>query len=459
MFVGQDTVWKLRKAVALPFLDFSTAAERRRTALREVELTAPHAPGLYRDVVPVRRGPQGLALGGAGEAIDWVVRMARVPGADFLDVIASRGGLTPALLDQLGDTVAACHAKLAPVHRNHAQALRKVASGNRVAALTAGLPAAAVETWHHDIQAAIDARAAWLEARTQGGFVRRAHGDLHLGNLCLWQGRPAPFDALEFDEDMATIDLGYDLAFLLMDLERRAGRPAANRVLNRYVARTGDVDLVAGLPVFLSLRALVRAHVQARSGLDAAPYLAMAQAVLHPPPARAMAIGGLQGTGKTTLARRIAPLIGPSPGALVLRSDEIRKRRCGVAPEQRLPASAYAEEVSRAVLAELCAGVRNATRSGQAVIADATFMNPRDRDAVAAAARAPFQGVWLDAPLEVLASRVRARVGDASDADEAVLGRAAQADLGVITWTRLDAADALVLDRFVENITKPALSC
>ena len=269
MFVGQDTVWKLRKAVALPFLDFSTAAERRRTALREVELNAPHAPGLYRDVVPVMRGPQGLALGGAGEAIDWVVRMARVPGADFLDVIASRGGLTPALLDQLGDTVAACHAKLAPVHRNHAQALRKVASGNRVAALTAGLPAAAVETWHHDIQAAIDARAAWLEARTQGGFVRRAHGDLHLGNLCLWQGRPAPFDALEFDEDMATIDLGYDLAFLLMDLERRAGRPAANRVLNRYVARTGDVDLVAGLPVFLSLRALVRAHVQARSGLDA----------------------------------------------------------------------------------------------------------------------------------------------------------------------------------------------
>src|SRR6201999_4509042 len=94
--------------------------------------------------------------------------------------------------------------------------------------------------------------ATWRKGRAAAGFVHRCHGDLHLGNLCLWQGSPVLFDALEFDEALSTIDVAYDLAFLLMDLEHRIGRAAANRVLNRYVARTGDADLVGGLPVFLS---------------------------------------------------------------------------------------------------------------------------------------------------------------------------------------------------------------
>ena len=124
----------------------------------------------------------------------------------------------------------------------------------------------------------------WLAQRARDGFVRRAHGDLHLGNLCLWQGRPVPFDALEFDEAMATIDLGYDLAFLLMDLDRRVSRAAANRVLNRYVARTGDAALTRGLPVFLSLRAMVRAHVEAKRGNAemAARYLARGRGLSAP---------------------------------------------------------------------------------------------------------------------------------------------------------------------------------
>ncbi len=186
----------------------------------------------------------------------------------------------------------------------------------------------------------------WRDARAAAGFVRRCHGDLHLGNLCLWRGRPVLFDALEFDEALATIDVAYDLAFLLMDLEHRLDRAAANRVLNRYVARTGDADLVGGLPAFLSMRAMVRAHVEARSGhadrVDA--YLADASAVSEPAAPVVIAIGGLPGTGKSTLARALAPALGAAPGALVLRSDEIRKRQHGVQPEQRLPQSAYTED-------------------------------------------------------------------------------------------------------------------
>jgi aminoglycoside phosphotransferase family enzyme/predicted kinase len=444
VFVGADTVWKLRKPVRLAFVDFTGVAERRRTALREVELNAPHAPGMYRDVVAVVRGADGrLALGGEGEAVDWVVRMARVPAEDFLAAIAARGGLTPALLDALGDAVAAMHTRLPAVGRDQAAALRAVTAGNAESALQAGLPAESVAAWRAAMEGALDGCAAWLRGRGIAGFVRRIHGDLHLGNICLWRGRPAAFDALEFDEALAVFDVGYDVAFLLMDLDVRAGRAAANRVFNRYVARTGDVGLVRGLPVFLSMRAMVRAHVEARQGhASAGEYLARALAYLHPPPAVVVAIGGLMGTGKTTLARRLAPGLGAAPGALHLRSDEIRKRQQGVGPEEKLPATAYTAAASRAVFEVLVRDAAAAVAAGHAVVADATFMDLGHRVAIAqAAGEAAFLGVWLEAPMAVLEARVAGRRGDASDADVGVLRRAAAADPGAGEWLAVDASD------------------
>lgn len=445
VFVGAETVWKLRKAVRLAFLDFTTLAERERTARREFALNHAAAPGLYRDVVPVVRATDGrLALGGAGEVVDWVVRMARVPAGDFLDAVAARGALDPGLLDRLADAVAALHAGNPVVAREQHGALRAVALGNRRAALAAGLDPGAVDGWCRRMLARLDALAPWLARRSRDGFVRRAHGDLHLGNLCLWQGLPVAFDALEFDEDLATIDIGYDLAFLLMDLDMRVGRAAANRVLNRYLARTGDWGLVAGLAPFLSMRALVRAHVEAARGQAgaAADYLARAAACLAPAPAVALAIGGLPGTGKSTLARALAPELGAAPGAVVLRSDEIRKRQHGAAPEQRLEASAYAPAASAAVFAELFAAARTIAGAGHAVVADATFLNPAHRAGIAdAAAGVPFLGLWLTAPLAELERRVRGRIGDASDADLAVLRGAAAHDPGAGAWLAVDATD------------------
>src|SRR6185312_466904 len=255
--------------------------------------------------------------------------------------------------------------------------MRGIAEGNIPSARAAGLPADAIEAWRATCLAELSAIADWQRGRAREGFVRRAHGDLHLGNMCLWDGAPVPFDALEFDEALATIDLGYDFAFLLMDLDHRVGRAAANRVLNRYVARTGDAALTRGLPAFLSLRALIRAHVEAaRRRRDAAlGYLGAARAHLRRAPAVIVAVGGLQGTGKTTLARALAPGLGGAPGALVLRSDEIRKRRYGLAPEQRLPPEAYADDVTVAVFTEIATTARDVASGGHAVIADATFLD------------------------------------------------------------------------------------
>ena len=440
VFVGPDAAFKLKKAVDLGFLDFTAPADRERFARRELALNARFAPGLYRDVVPVTRAPDGEPrLGGDGEATDWVLRMAPVPAADFLDAVAARGGLTPDLLDEAADAVAAMHAALAP-SGGVDTALAAALEGNRRAALAAGLPAGRVEAWVAAMRAAMDERAPTLAARAAAGRVRRCHGDLHLKNLCLWRGRVMPFDALEFDEALATIDTGYDLSFLLMDLWHRLGRAAANRVLNRYVARTGDAGLAGALPPWLSLRAAIRAHAEG-GGVAGLEYLALAEAALRPSAPRLVAVGGLPGTGKTRLARALAPDLGAAPGALVLRSDEIRKRRHGVPPEQRLPASAYAPAENAAVFAELAALAGEAVRGGHAVIADAAFLRPEERAAIeAAASGAPFRGLWLRAPLDVLRARVAARTGDASDATVAVLEAAAARDPGPLSWRALDAA-------------------
>jgi len=450
VFVGRDDVLKLKKAVRLPFLDFSTLAARREMAFRELQLNRIAAPGLYRDVQAiVRTGCElHLAPSDAHGALDYVVRMARVPGGDFLDAIASRRALTPSLLDALGDAVADLHARLPPVQGWDSPAgMRAIIFGNAEAARGAGLASDTINQWLRGALAELKRIAPALASRATTGHVRRAHGDLHLGNVCLWQGRPTAFDMLEFDDALATIDLGYDLAFLLMDLEFHAGRASANRVMNRYLARTGDTSLLVGLPCFLSVRAMVRAHVQAARGAtaEAASYLRAAHAALQPAPSLIVAIGGLQGSGKSTLARALAPELGRPPGALIVRSDEIRKRLHNAPPEQKLPPSAYTQDANARVNTAMLEAAEAGARAGQAVIIDSTFLHAPLRHGLEAAARRakmPFVGIWLTADMATMLQRVAARDRDASDAGPDVLRAATAVDPGPIAWRTIPADDA-----------------
>ena len=204
------------------------------------------------------------------------------------------------------------------------------------------------------------AAAPLLAARAAAGRVRRCHGDLHLGNLCLLAGPPVtPFDALEFDEALATIDTGYDLAFLLMDLEHRLGRPAANRVLNRYVARSGDAGLVGALPLWLSLRAHDPRACRGAAAGGADEAVATCAAPQMTTCARRRP-GWWRSAACRAPARPVWPApwrpgCGAAPGALVLRTDEIRKRRAGVPPETATAAETpMPPRASAAVFAELC---------------------------------------------------------------------------------------------------------
>lgn len=465
VYVGPDRVLKLKKAVDLGFLDFSTLARRETFCRREYALNVGAAPGIYRGVWPVTEAGQGrLELGGQGKVLDWVVEMAPLPADGFFDVLAREGRIDGDLAEALGEAVFQLHQSLAPEPEiDPAAALARVVAGNIHAARAARLPEAPLIEWQGAIGRELERLGPLMRARAERGFVRRCHGDLHLGNIVMWDGHPTPFDALEFNEEFALIDVGYDLAFLLMDCDHRVGRTAANRVMNRYLARGGDVGLLPLLPFWLSLRALIRAHCEARAGKDGLSYLRAALDYLRPRPPRLVAVGGLQGTGKSWLARRLAPMLGRAPGALHLRSDEIRKRLWGVPPERKLPREAYAETVSRQVYDEQRAMAEAALEAGQSVIVDAVFLDPTRRDEIAALARgvgAAFDGLWLQAPMALLEARVAARRGDASDADIAVLRAAAKADPGPLSaWQPIDAAGAVLEEAISALALPPPSAC
>jgi uncharacterized protein len=460
VFLVGDRAYKMKRAVRYSFLDF-TALDRRRRALEaELALNRRTAPMLYRRLVPVTRaGGDRLALACSGEPVEWLLEMARFDQEVLLDRVAARGELTPAIVDDLAEEIAAFHAKAAvrTAYGGH-PGMREVIEGN--AEDFAALPEAIFEAERTALLTVrcrdeLARRRDLLEQRRRSGQVRHCHGDLHLGNIVLLDGRPVLFDCLEFDEALASIDTLYDLAFLLMDLLHQELGALAQRLLNGYLDATWDDGGVALLPLFLACRAAIRAKVLglgvARSTDDPAAgevaaardYLERALAYLDPAPARLVALSGVSGTGKSTLARRLAPGLGPAPGAAVLRSDVVRKRLHAVAPSDRLPPRAYRKEASRAVYDALAGRAAVLVRAGYAVIVDAVFLDPAERaqiERVAFQAGVPFQGLWLSAPEDILVQRVTARRGDISDATPEVLRQQLATDPGALTWPLLDVS-------------------
>jgi len=449
VFLVGERAFKLKRAVAFSYLDFSTPALRRRCCEEELRLGRAMAPSLYRAVRAVTRSPDGrLALDGAGEPIDWLVEMRRFDEAALFDRMATEGRLTPRIMRDLADAIAAFHATAESTPRwGTADAalsvIADIVANLRRAAIFDASAVAALAAW---LETMFAAQRPTIERRNREGRVRRCHGDLHLRNICLLDGRPTLFDPVEFSDAIASIDVLYDLAFLLMDLIHRGHRDLAALVFNRYLDVGGDEGGLGLMPLHLVMRAAIRAHVTAAAGAadQAQSYFHLACDLSRPSAPLLVAIGGVSGTGKTTLAQAAAPHLGRAPGARVLRSDVIRKRLHGVAPERRLPQSAYDAATNRRVYERLARQAAAALREGQAVIADAVFLRPAERAAIAAVARdagVRFAGLWLEAPEAVLVRRLMGRSGDASDADVAVLRLQLSQDPGAVDWPRLAVFD------------------
>lgn len=452
VFLTPERAYKIKRRVELGYLDYSTLELRRWALDRELRFNRAAAPDIYRAVRAITRAADGgLEFDGEGEVVEHLLEMRRF---DETAVLAAQPwAVDGKLADRLGRVVAGFHAA-APLRPEGGggRALKFTIDSNAhlLRELAPRLGAERVEALVAATDEAFFQQAALLDARAAGGFARHCHGDLHLGNILLEDGQPILFDCIEFNDTLSEVDVQYDIAFLLMDLDFRRRRDAAVRVLSAYLdeaARTFGPELwdgLAALPLMLSVRAAVRTHVWAhvRDDESASAYLDAAIAHLSPPPPRLAAVGGFSGTGKSTFARLIAPGLGASPGAVVLRTDEVRKRLAGVAPDESLPPSAYGADFYAQVYDTLFAEAGQALAAGRAVVLDATFIAPESRRRAEDLARrsgVPFDGVWLTAPEEVLAERIGGRTGDASDATVETLQLQVERGAGEIGWTLVDA--------------------
>ena len=396
-------------------------------------------------------------LQGNGEPVDWLVEMARFDEETLFDHLARRGELDRHDMENLAGAIVRLHgiaekrtdhggrSGMAAIIDGNAKTFEEFAEGV--------LDPAEVKRLNDECRRLLDDSARFLDARRAAGLVRHCHGDLHLRNICIFDGEPTLFDAIEFSEELSNIDVLYDLAFLLMDLDHRDLRRLANIVLNRYLDITADTGGLKAMPLFLAVRAAIRSHVNAAMAAtlddgegmcsEARSYLGMALAYASPPPARVVAVGGLSGSGKSRLGRELAPYLGVSPGARLARSDALRKRLAGVPLLARLGAEGYSREMTERTYRELYEEARTALDAGYSVVADAVFAKPEQRQAIAAVAAeagVPFQGIWLEAPSEIMEQRVRDRRQNISDATADVVRQQLAYDLGPLTWPRIDSS-------------------
>jgi aminoglycoside phosphotransferase family enzyme/predicted kinase len=469
VFLAGERALKVKRALRFPFLDYSTLEKRKAACEAELEVNRAFAPEIYRRVAAITREADGrLALDGTGEPVEWAVEMRRFDEEATLDRLAEQGRIDAALADRLGRAVAAAHAAAPAVDAEPwLEALASFLDQNEAAFRAEGdlFPPDEAAALDRSSRAALARLRPLLLARGRRGLIRRGHGDLHLGNIARIDGRPVLFDAIEFDPLIAAGDVLYDLAFLVMDLIERDLTAAANIVLNRYLAATRrieDLDGLAALPFFLSLRASIRAKVTAARLHQAAfagttaeskrptvaqaaqTYFRLACRLIEPSASTLVAIGGLSGTGKSVLARALAPDVAPDPGAVILRSDVERKALFALDETDRLPADAYAPEVTAKVYATLADKTRRVVTAGHSAIVDAVFARADERAAIAAVAQArhvSFRGLFLTAGLPTRIARVGTRERDASDADADVAQRQENYEIGTMDWIEIDASD------------------
>jgi aminoglycoside phosphotransferase family enzyme/predicted kinase len=459
VFLEEKRALKIKRAVKFPFLDYSTLEKRKAACEDELRINRPFAPGIYHRVIPITRSEDGsLSVGGTGVPIEFALEMTRFDESRTLDHLAERGELNETLVTDMADTIAASHAAAAPAStepwvKSIPPLIESYINAFKVSSQFEGSEIEELGDISRSTFVRIESA---LNDRGRQGHVRRCHGDLHLANIVLIGAKPVLFDAIEFDEQIASIDVLYDLAFPLMDLLRYGQTTAANQLLNRYLAITtvDHLDGLAVLPLFLSMRSAIRAEVLLarldRIGSErtvileaATAYFQLARRLVHPPTPMLVAVGGLSGTGKSVLARAIAAYISPELGAVVLRSDVLRKQLFGVPETRQLPAHAYRQKASVPVYDLMIQHAVRVLSHGHSVIVDAVFADEDERAAAQAAAnvaKVGFAGFFLEADLATRQARIAARRADASDATPEVAALQQQYDLGKIDWTIIDAS-------------------
>ncbi|WP_345969093.1 AAA family ATPase [Sulfurimonas sp. HSL1-6] len=440
VIIAKDVVYKLKKPVDFGFLDYSTLERRKRFCQEEVRINGRYAPLLYLGVVAVTGSIEAPELDGEGPAIEYAVKMRRFDAGAQLDNIASERGLTDEECDAVADTAAAMHdgASVVDSESDYGTPARVImpmqenfdlmASLHRDGDLAADV--AALEQWTRAEHARLTPL---LQQRRDEGLVREVHGDMHLHNMALFEGRPMLFDAIEFNPYLNHIDVISDLAFLLMDLEYRGLARQSRRILNRYLEHTGDYAAVALLPFYKTYRAMVRAKVLALHAAqeiaeeeresvveEVRSYIALAKSYGEKGEPFLMIMHGVSASGKSTLALEAVEAFG----ALRLRSDIERMRLFRSEGEE---VDIYTAEATTATYGRLETLAETVLKAGCSAVADATFLSQEQREpfaVLAARLGVPYAILDIECGEEELLRRIRLRGekgDDVSEADEAVL--------------------------------------
>ena len=437
--------YKIKKPVNLGFVDFTTLGLRRHYCEEELRLNRRFAPALYLEVVSIRGNSHAPRIGGDGPVLDYAVKMREFPQEALASRRIGGGRLGATEIDALAALVAEFHAGapaagpagrfgtpdavLSAALQNFEQMLPLARTAQEDCTLRA------LRLW---TEREHDARRDAFARRQREGFVRECHGDLHLGNIAMIDGRLLPFDCIEFNDEFRWIDVMSEVAFLAMDLDDRGRRDLAWRFLNRYLEATGDYAGIPMLRFYLVYRALVRAKVHLmrsrqpgllrgeRSRLSRAfrDYVRLAARYAAPDRAALLITHGLSGCGKTTATQSLVE----HHGAVRLRSDLERKRLHGVASLSSsgsgLASGIYTKEAGAATYRRLGELAQEILHAGFSVVVDATFLGRSERDAFRAIAErldAPFLILDFHAPPEVLRARIAERLARADDASEADL--------------------------------------
>lgn len=462
VFLGAEHVFKLVRAVRHPFADMRSLVRRKDACEAEFRINKAMAPTLYEGVDQIVVTPEGeYKLGRDGKIVDYVVRMRRFPGGSLFAELADNGLLTSAMIEDAVAALADFHLRQ-PAER---AAMASTSYNDVIADLRSTSSQGTPPDDAADLAASVFFQLAQLhrkleslvEARRVRGFVRRGHGDFHLKNLCIYEGQVTPFDALSFDDRLATVDLLYDLAFLLMDLRVRGMDAFASLAMNCYFDRLDqDEGALALLPFFMALRASVRmaVAVESRSFEEAISYGRFALSLLGTQPVRLVAIGGLSGTGKSVVARGICHLLPGPAGARILNTDVIRKQDAGVGTLQPMPSQAYTADDRHAVYEELARRAPIALEAGTSIIADGTYYDSSTRCEIASAAgEHPFCGIWLQTETARRLERVRARRNNVSDASVQIAARQEEPIRLEAGWQRVDAnGDAPIVIDLVASL-------
>lgn len=448
------TAYKLKKPLNLGFLDFSTLEKRRFYCEEELRLNRRLASHLYLDVVPISGSIDCPRVGGSGEPIEYAVRMREFPQDGLFDRLLARGELDATLIDSLAEAVTEFHGRAA----------RAPQSSEFGGLATITRPAAQNfdqlrELLGDEQDSRLEALRAWTLAqeqrlqpafarRKQAGFVRECHGDLHLGNVVLFEGRPQIFDCIEFDPALRWIDVVSEIAFTVMDLNVRGRSDLGSRFLNRWLEIGGDFGSLAVLPYYLVYRSMVRAKVArirqrqgTAPGTGLAPdydaQVAYAMRLTQPDAHGLMITHGYSGSGKTFFSQAAIEALG----AVRIRADVERKRLHGMAAGERsgsgLHQGIYTAAQTAATYNHMMQLAQCAAESGMPVVVDATFLKRAQRDGFRRLARAmslPFLILDCQAPVHILRERVASRAKTGEDASEAT---------GAVLETQMQAAEPL----------------